>query len=269
LKITIAAHDRLVIQEGRMISSEPSDISHSWYRQSFGDLYSLIYAHRNSEAADREIRLMSQWVGLKPGQTVLDACCGDGRHTQSLLRLECDAFGFDLSPELVIRAQSDSLTADRICRADIRKIPFSSMFDFVLNLFTSFGYFYDDNENRVALEQMATCLKPGGTLILDHINASRVRRTLIERSESRTGQYQIVQHRRIVGNRVQKRIEVTGSEGRTHVFNEDVRMFSPDEVIQLADICGLIDISLHGSFCGDVFDERSERMILRARRPCH
>lgn len=251
-----------------MHSFDTSNSKFPWYRQSFGDLYPIVYAHRNSEAADREIRLMSQWIGLTPGHTVLDACCGDGRHLQSLLQLGCAGYGFDLSSELVIRAQSNSVTQNRVCRADIRNIPFAPVFDYVFNLFTSFGYFYDDRENQAALKQMVSCLKPEGTLILDHMNTGRIRRTLVEKSESRTGQYHIVQHRRFVGNRVQKRIEIQTSEDRTHVFNEDVRMFSPDEIIQLAGICGLIDISLHGSFCGSTFDERSERMILRARRPC-
>ena len=100
----------------------------SWYRQSFGDLYSLVYQHRNSEAADREIRALRQWIHLESNWMILDSCCGNGRHLRILLDLGCNGFGFDLSEELIHQAVCHPELIGRVCRGDIRRIPFLFMF---------------------------------------------------------------------------------------------------------------------------------------------
>jgi SAM-dependent methyltransferase len=245
-----------------------SDTVSDWFHQSFGALYPLVYAHRNDLAAEQEVRALSRWVPLESGRRLLDACCGNGRHLKALQKLECNAFGFDLSPALVAECASDPPVSGKICRADIRHIPFDECFDCVLNLFSSFGYFADDSENQSAFAELCRCLKPGGILVMDHINASRTRRTLVPKTASVTGGYRIVQHRRISGNRVQKRIEITGLDGEQRVFHEDVRLYEPVELIDLGRKAGLSDMSLHGDFSGSRFHDDSSRMILKGyRRP--
>lgn len=238
-----------------------------WYRQSFGDLYPLIYAHRSRSAADREIRALARWAPLGPGDSVLDACCGGGRHLAAMVNLGCNAVGFDLSGELIRHASEDAVLAGRVFQADIRRIPLRYRFDRVVNLFTSFGYFPDDSVNADAFEALVRRVDAGGVLLLDHMNASRIRRTLTPESETSRAGYRIVQRRRIRGQRVQKQIDVIRhSDGRRWTFHEDVRMYEPVEIIEMARRAGLIDVTLHGSFEGEPYGPDSERMIVRARR---
>ena len=42
-------------------------------------------------------------------------------------------------------------------------------FDLALNVFTSFGYFEDEAENRRVLENIFASLKPGGAFVFDHL----------------------------------------------------------------------------------------------------
>ena len=42
-------------------------------------------------------------------------------------------------------------------------------FDLALNVFTSFGYFDDQAENRRVLENIFASLKPGGAFVFDHL----------------------------------------------------------------------------------------------------
>lgn len=241
--------------------------SAGWFRQSFGELYPLIYAHRSTDAAEREIVAMSRWVPLARNDRVLDVCCGTGRHMVALLALGCDVVGFDLSGELLDAAKQRTVLRGRLFQGDIRRIPVDRCFDRVLNLFTSFGYFQADRDNLAAFEAMARLVDRRGVLILDHMHAARIRRTLIPESVSERAGYRIVEYRRIDGSRVRKRIEVTRiGDGIPHSFQEDVRMYAPREMIEMARGAGFTSVTLHGSFTGEPFGANSERMILRAQR---
>ena len=52
----------------------------------------------------------------------------------------------------------------------MRRIEFDAEFDAVINMFTAFGYFADEAENRLVLERVAAALAPGGAFLLETIN---------------------------------------------------------------------------------------------------
>ena len=56
---------------------------------------------------------------------------------------------------------------------DMRELPWRESFDAVVNWFTSFGYFSDD-ENRAVLRGFHDALAPGGRLALQTQNITRV-----------------------------------------------------------------------------------------------
>jgi SAM-dependent methyltransferase len=59
------------------------------------------------------------------------------------------------------------------CREDMRRVHFRGEFDRALLLFTSFGYF-DDDENAQVIANMARALKPGGRLLFDVPNRDTI-----------------------------------------------------------------------------------------------
>jgi len=233
----------------------------NWYQQSFGDLYPLIYSHRNFEAAQHEIMKLKKWAPLNPSDTVLDVCCGNGRHLKAILEIGCNAVGFDLSAELTFAAAELTGFGNRVFRADILHIPTRTRFDRVLNLFTSFGYF-SDKENYAAFQEMSARVKKNGVLILDHMNAGKIRRTLVRESIDEKEGYRIIQQRRIDGKRVKKVIKVSKND-QYYEFYENVRMYEPEDMIKLAKSAGFKGVTFHGNFAGDDFEPDSERMIMR------
>jgi len=74
----------------------------------------------------------------------------------------------DYSRDLLARAKrrghSDTL---RYTRADMRSLPkrWTSRFDAVLNLFTSFGFFIDPADDVRVIREFARVLRPGGILV--------------------------------------------------------------------------------------------------------
>ncbi len=94
--------------------------------------------------------------------------CGQGRHAHLLAEAGYRVDGLDYSHHLLALARargvSDSL---RYTHGDMRCMPkrWSGRFDAVVNLFTSFGFFTDPNDDQRTIDEFARVLKPGGTLV--------------------------------------------------------------------------------------------------------
>ena len=153
-----------------------------WYERWFGEEYLIVYDHRNFEEAEREVHTINRILGLKKNDLILDLCCGSGRHDISLERIGCRVIGLDFSMSLLKIARGNrSLDRDfpQYIRADAKRIPFrDGVFDIVLNLFTSFGYFCDD-ENYAFLHSISRVLKPDGRLYIYYFNPRNVIANLV------------------------------------------------------------------------------------------
>lgn len=248
-----------------LAAPEPGVPKNSWYEHSFGELYPIIYAHRNEDAAREEICSLLRLLDVPRGR-VLDLCCGAGRHTEALLREGREAIGLDLSPPLLACARERSILAGRLTRGDIRHLPFGSCFSCVFNLFSSFGYFLEDGENEGALGEMARVLVSGGVLVMDHMNRPWVEASLVPHSEERRAAGALIQDRRITGTRVEKDMTWIGVDGLSRRFTESVRIYGADELTQLFRRQGLAVMERWGSFAGDPLTPASARMILVARK---
>jgi SAM-dependent methyltransferase len=236
--------------------------SSEWYEQAFGELYPVLYPHRDENTADMEIAALADALEFTGAERVLDCCCGSGRHLKALLTRGFDAWGMDLSLPLLLKARDSRDIAGRIVRADVRSLPFRETFDLVLSLFTSFGYFTTDEENRAVLQEMFAMLTPDSTLVVDHMNRHRILTTLVPESRETCGEFEVTQRRRIQGNRVIKDIVVTSHGSRKAQFTEDVRMFNPEELTVWFEAAGFEHMRLMGSFAGEDFADDSERMIV-------
>jgi len=111
-------------------------------------------------------------AGLKRGATVLDAPCGFGRHSVEFARRGCAVTGVDFNETELARAgaaaKSAGVTLSLACQ-DMRDMEFSGEFDLAVNLFSSIGYFSDD-EDRLLIDRFWRALRPGGVFVLDTRN---------------------------------------------------------------------------------------------------
>ena len=236
----------------------------AWYKEWFGEEYLELYAHRDAGEAERHVDFVEQVLGERRPNAVLDLACGAGRHTSALRARGYRALGIDLSKTLL--AQSPRLP--RVA-GDMRSLPFAdSSFDWVLNFFTSFGYFETEEENFHVLEEVARVLTPGGSLLIDIFNRDRVLADL-KPADSSVINGQPVEIERWYDNetrRVNKRIRLVATDGRGRTFLESVRAYSVDEVSAGLERAGLTVRDRFGSFLGEPFERDSERLILLAER---
>jgi 2-polyprenyl-3-methyl-5-hydroxy-6-metoxy-1,4-benzoquinol methylase len=120
-----------------------------------------------------DIRFIEKALSPKKGSSILDVCCGVGRHALELARLGFKVTGVDLSEAYIEvarrRAKKRGLRA--VFEAhDIRKLPFEAKFDSAICMWTSFGYFENDADNLKTLRRVHKALKPGGKFLIELIN---------------------------------------------------------------------------------------------------
>lgn len=140
-----------------------------WWATYFDAQYLLEYEPIFDPTQDRrEVARLIEILQLPVGARILDVPCGQGRHAHLLAEAGYSVDGLDYSHHLLAQARargvSDTL---RYTHGDMRSMPkrWSGRFDAVVNLFTSFGFFTDPNDDQRTIDEFARVLKPGGTLV--------------------------------------------------------------------------------------------------------
>lgn len=236
-----------------------------WYRDWFGEEYLALYPHRDQEEARDAVELVLRSLG-RPGGRILDLACGAGRHLTEFAEHDLDAVGLDLSATLLAKARS--LRSDqRLVRGDMRWLPFANgTFQLVANFFTSFGYFADPVDDRRVLGEIRRVLARDGRFALDFLNAERVRSGLVERDERELDGLSVIQERRLEegSDVVVKKIQILdpSDPGPPTVFQERVRLYSHDELVELLRSVGLQPGDRFGDYSGSPFEDSSPRLII-------
>ena len=250
------------------MTSGPSSVSADWYAHSFGALYPILYAHRTAEAAAPEAAFAAGQLGLTRADALLDLCCGNGRHLIHLRKHAPRAVGLDYSPELLALARESVGDAALLVRGDMRALPFHNTFDVVTSFFTSFGYFFSEEENLAVVRNVAQSLKPGGRFFIDYLNPAHVARTLVPQSRRIEGHYTFDENRWIdeQAKRVNKTTIVTRAGQAVCKLSESVRLYSPSEMQSLLNAGGLAVSALFGNHDGAPFRDDLPRMIILGKR---
>lgn len=246
-----------------------------WYERSFGEDYLLVYRHRDTQGAREEVDHMINWLKLPKEARVLDLCCGMGRHSMALVEAGFEVTGVDLSEVLLREARkNDPEQHVTWLQADMRKLPLAGGFDAVVNLFSSFGYFEEDQEHIQVLREIKRILKPTGRFIIDYLNPSYVEDHLVPESERMDGNQRIVERRTIKDGYVMKKIWITqvdngeGSpQGETREYLERIKLYTAEQFTDMLGEAGLILERIYGNHTGERYDSaRSSRMILLGGR---
>lgn len=247
-----------------------------WYREWFGETYLDLYRHRDQEEAGRFVTTLLDRFEVPSGGSVLDVGCGAGRHTQSLAEQGIRVVGVDLSLPLLRQAvtahrRSGAPGAVLLVRGDMRRLPVAGTgwADLALNLFTAFGYFGTEDEDRLALAGMASALRPGGTLVLDFVHRPFVLANLVPRDEEEREGLSIVQERRLTDRdrRIEKTIWLNHADGRVETYRESVRLYAPVDLEGMLQEAGLEPLPPWGDYDGSPLDTDSPRCITFGRRP--
>ncbi|WP_396222021.1 class I SAM-dependent methyltransferase [Gemmatimonas sp.] len=140
-----------------------------WWATQFDQQYLHEYEPLFDLGQDRrEVARLLEVLALPSGTRVLDCPCGQGRHAHLLAEAGFNVDALDYSATLLDQARARGTgTTLRYTQGDMRALPgrWSGRFDAVVNLFTSFGFFDEPQDDLRVLAQFARVLKPGGVLV--------------------------------------------------------------------------------------------------------
>jgi len=243
-------------------------VQKDWFAHAFDALYPVIYAHRTVESATAESAFAIDQLKLCKSCSVLDLCCGNGRHMVHLLKHTPHVVGLDYSTDLLGVARKQLGGSGQLLRADMRAVPFSGVFDALANFFTSFGYFCSEPENLAVAQGIARALKPRGRFFVDYLNPSYLRAHLEPESVRMSGGFEIHDRRWIDNetNRVNKITEVRRDGAMVSQSSESVRLYDEAELQNLLERAGLRMETIYGNYDGGPVREDAPRQIVVGTR---
>ncbi len=235
----------------------------SWFDTSY---YHVLYHKRDDREAKKFITRLVKHLEIRKNSDVLDLACGKGRHSRTLGELGMNVLGVDLSKKSIKSALKKENENVHFLVHDMREVIPNKDFDAIFNLFTSFGYFENDEENEKVLKGINLMLRPNGRFIFDFLNLERTLTDLVEAEIKEVDDIRFEIERYFDGKFIKKSIAVI-DQGITHRFEEKVRGFRFDEINEMMQKQGLMVETVFGDFELNPYDEKqSERMILICKK---
>ena len=240
-----------------------------------------------SDAAS-EVEWITGLAALAAGARVLDAPCGFGRHSIELARRGFEVTGVDFSETELERARAAAreagVTLTLACQ-DIRDMEFAGEFDLAVNLFSSIGYFSDD-EDRLVLDRFWRALKAGGLFVLDTRNRDQIVRSLPPEERKRVNGWTLrienafdpatsrwrARWSRIAGPGAARPGPPRGGPGEKRAAGEqligesEIRLYSAHELSAMLRPERWSRVELYGGLDGTPFSLDAPRIVLVARK---
>ena len=247
-----------------------------WFETFFDDVYPELFGGWDAfppERTEKEASFVVQALNIQPPARILDLACGHGRHSLALAKQGFRVVGVDLTQRFLDmgqRAAQEAGVEIEWHRQDMRRIEFNQEFDAVINMFSAFGYFEDENDDLEVLRRVHRALKPGGKFSIDLINRDSVMARFAPVAVVREEEGVLVLERRDFE-------PLTGINHSTvHVFKNGerrdhhltCRLFNLTEINWFLSRAGLRFLSAYGSYEGEELDRLSHRLLVVADKPC-
>jgi SAM-dependent methyltransferase len=246
----------------------------AWYVDFFRSDYLNVYGHMfTEERAEKESAFVARTLELKPGASVLDLCCGQGRHSVQLAKHEFKVTGLDLNAEyldLASKAAEAAKVKIETVAGDMREIPFENKFDAIVNMYSSFGYLESEAEDLKVLESAVKALKPGGRLLLDMLNREWAIDNYIQNDWHTGADGTLYVERRdldLATSRMHVHfIVVDPKGGRRESIGHIIRLYTLTEMTRLLERVGMRVTAVFGGFEGEEYGISARRMIIVAQK---
>ena len=233
-----------------------------WFDEWFDSpYYHILYKHRDDTEAQLFMDSLAQFFKIKPAHKIMDLACGKGRHSIYLNQKGFDVVGLDLSKESIQYARQFENNRLHFDVHDMRDVYHVEYFDYILNMFTSFGYFASEEEHITAIQAASAALKSGGKLVIDFFNTYKVLDDLVYKNQVQAGGITFQLTRKLIDGAIVKSINFE-DKGEQFQFKERVQAFTEQNFRRYFQVADLKLVHLFGDYHLSCFDKNtSDRMI--------
>ncbi len=151
---------------------------------------------------------------------------------------------------------------------DMREIPFEKQFDGITSI-DAFGFFEDDSDNKRTVLQMAKALKSGERLVIVIANGVRIMKNFRSFAREEHEGLTVEIERELLSDckAMREKLCFINKSGESR-HERYQRLYSVDELSELASNTGLLVRDVFSSFMGDQFDPNSSEKIILVAEKC-
>ena len=251
------------MSEAKKLSTENQvKPTEKWYSSWFDTpYYHILYKERNYREAQVFMDNLTHYLNLPEKATVLDLACGKGRHSSYFNQLGFTVLGADLSENSIAEANKNANETLHFKVHDMRE-PFEEKFDAIFNLFTSFGYFENDDDNLTTLKAIKESLSDYGFAVIDFMNVFQVIETLVPEEIKTMEGIDFHIKRYLKENHIYKEIDFE-DQGQKFHFTEKVKALTLKDFEDLMEEAGIYLLDIFGDYKLKKFHKtESERLIM-------
>jgi len=227
-----------------------------------------------SQVTDGVTRLAG--LNLYKGKTkrkaplLLDLCCGFGRITLELARCGFSATGVDITAAYLNAAREDAAHEGldiEFIQDDVRSFKRKSAFDAAVNLYNSFGFFENPDDDLLFLSNAHYSLRKGGALIIDVLGKEIAVRDYTEAEWFERAGFIVLTESTpadswaSVWNRW---ILLKDGERREKVFIQ--RLYAASELRSMLSRAGFSRVELYGGWDERPYDQNADTLIAVGRK---
>ncbi len=245
-----------------------------WYEdeQLWKVMEKRVFSESRVEMAPEEVEQLIGLTGVAPGSTILDLCCGVGRHSLEFARRGFKVTAVDRTERYLTRAQAAAEKAGldiEFVKSDMRDFKRPGAFDLAINIFTSFGYFEDPAEDVRVIENMSESLKAGGCFAIETVGGKEILARIYQArdwDEEEDGTL-FLQRRQIMQDwswMQNQWILIKGTE--RHEIDFSHRVFSAVEMKLLLTQNGFESATAYGGLDGSDYDNEAKRLLVLGRK---
>ena len=243
------------------IKMKTKDWFTDWFNTPY---YHTLYKERNDDEAQLFMKNITSFLNLPKTTHILDLPCGKGRHSVFLNSLGYTVTGGDLAENSINAAKEFENDTLKFNVHDMRK-HFHHTYDAIFNLFTSFGYFKDDKEDILILENIKNGLNKDGFFVFDFLNAEKVKLNLVKKETKTVDHITFNIEREIKDGFILKHISFF-ADGENHTYTEQVKYLDLTKMTTFLEKVGFTITTVFGNYNLDTFEAKtSDRLIIIAK----
>jgi len=237
-----------------------SKLRSDWWKTIFDATYLVTDADavEAPEITSAEVDALLASVDVAPPDTILDLCCGQGRHCIALLDRGYTVTGVDGSEFLIGVAKDRAGGRGRFFVNDVRRAHPKDLgqFKLVTMMGNSFGYLEDENADLDVLRAAHRLIEPGGTLYLDVADGDWLRQNFSPASWEWIGDNKMVaRERKLSGDRlVSREMVIDTHKGIEADRTYAERLYSQERICELLRQVGFEDVRVVGSLGTSGYD---------------